>query len=154
MIESKLTEYNYIIATLLNKYHIKYNYDEFAQLLFIRMWELIQEYNPNQQMSLKTFLFTRLNFYLIDLFRSIKKTEPIDFNTITHDSQIHESSLEQLSCYNHFLTTLSRKEQYWLKLKLAGYKQKELAKFLNCSISTLKNYQKSIKIKYLSYYTK
>ncbi|RIP34014.1 sigma-70 family RNA polymerase sigma factor [Staphylococcus gallinarum] len=154
MIESKLTKYNYIISTLLNKYHLKYNYDEFEQLLFIRMWELIQEYNPEQQMSLKSFLFTRLNFYLIDLFRSIKIYEPVDFNTISLESQTLSTSLEQLACYNHFLTTLSPKEQYWLKLKLSGYKQKELAKFLNCSISTLKNYQKNIKIKYLSYYTK
>ncbi|PTI70097.1 sigma-70 family RNA polymerase sigma factor, partial [Staphylococcus xylosus] len=32
------------------------------------------------------------------------------------------------------------------------YKQKELAKELNCSISTLKNYQNRVKIKYKNYY--
>nr|WP_259337547.1 LuxR C-terminal-related transcriptional regulator [Staphylococcus xylosus] len=54
--------------------------------------------------------------------------------------------------YNNFLSYLSEKEQLWLQLKLAGYKQKELAKELNCSISTLKNYQNRVKIKYKNYY--
>lgn len=33
------------------------------------MWQLSQIYKPSSKQSLSSFLFTRLNFYLIDLFR-------------------------------------------------------------------------------------
>ncbi|MCG7338389.1 LuxR C-terminal-related transcriptional regulator [Staphylococcus sp. ACRSN] len=154
MNESKLTQYNYIISTLLNKYHIKYNYDEFSQLLSIRMWELLRDYNPNYHVPLISYLYTRLQFYLIDLFRSLKTFQPLESDLLELPNQSLSISPEQNLLYKSFLSSLTHKELNWLELKLAGYKQKELAKLLNCSISTLKTYQKNIKFKYLTYYTK
>ncbi|EJX18030.1 LuxR C-terminal-related transcriptional regulator [Staphylococcus equorum] len=48
---------------------------------------------------------------------------------------------------------MTDKEQQWLLLKFAGLKQYEIAKLLNCSVSTLKNYQKRIRQKHLKFYT-
>ncbi|MGO2078871.1 MAG: RNA polymerase subunit sigma, partial [Staphylococcus equorum] len=38
--EEVYKKYKYIIHYLLKKYNIQYNYDEYAQLLLIKMWEL------------------------------------------------------------------------------------------------------------------
>ena len=38
--EEVYKNYNKIIHYLLNHYHITYNYDEFYQLLLIKMWQL------------------------------------------------------------------------------------------------------------------
>ncbi|HLR19924.1 MAG TPA: LuxR C-terminal-related transcriptional regulator [Staphylococcus sp.] len=54
--------------------------------------------------------------------------------------------------FEQLLSLLTYKEQQWLLLKLAGFKQNELASILNCSISTLKNYQKRIQRKYSKFY--
>lgn len=61
--------FKHIIYFLLKKYNIKYNNDEYVQLLMIKMWELSKVYTP-QKSSLNSFLYTRLNYFIIDLFRS------------------------------------------------------------------------------------
>ncbi|HCZ0438670.1 TPA: RNA polymerase subunit sigma, partial [Staphylococcus aureus] len=66
-----------IIHHLLKKYNISYNYDEYYQLLLIKMWQLSQIYKPSSKQSLSSFLFMRLNFYLIDLFRQQKRLNDI-----------------------------------------------------------------------------
>lgn len=141
----------HIIYFLLKKYNIKYNNDEYVQLLTIKMWELSKVYNP-QKSSLNSFLYARLNYFLIDLFRSHRSIETFDVAELDNLSNINYSFDDAQILYENFISQLSEKEQLWLQLKLAGYKQKELAEKLNCSISTLKNYQNRVKIKYNNYY--
>lgn len=43
--EEVYKNYNKIIHYLLNHYHITYNYDEFYQLLLIKMWQLTLNYD-------------------------------------------------------------------------------------------------------------
>ncbi|MDT3943654.1 RNA polymerase sigma factor SigS, partial [Staphylococcus aureus] len=38
-----------IIHHLLKKYNISYNYDEYYQLLLIKMWQLSQIYKPSSK---------------------------------------------------------------------------------------------------------
>ncbi|WP_214269508.1 sigma-70 family RNA polymerase sigma factor [Staphylococcus pseudoxylosus] len=141
----------HIIYFLLKKYNIKYNNDEYIQLLTIKMWELSKVYTP-QKSSLNSFLYHRLNFFIIDLFRSQHIIETYNIFELDNLPNNNAPFDDARLLYDNFRSHLSEKEQLWLQLKLAGYKQKELAKALHCSISTLKNYQKRVKIKYKNYY--
>lgn len=138
-----------IIHHLLKKYNIKYNYDEFYQLLLIKMWELSQIYNPSTNHSLSSFLFLRLNFYLIDLFRQQNRLN--DAILLENNSAIF---LEQpVYCSNFELyfqdicKVLNCRERQWLKLYLEGYKQYEIAKVMSLSKSTIKLIKASVKRK-------
>ncbi|MBB2508192.1 RNA polymerase sigma factor SigS [Staphylococcus cohnii subsp. cohnii] len=138
---------------LLKKYRIEYNREEYTQLLTIKMWELTQKYSPHHSTTLQQFLFFRLNFYLIDLFRSQKQTEITIHSQYLIEQQINviDHSNYQLM-YEQFLQLLTTNEKNWLRLKLLGYKQFEIASMLNCSISTIKNYRKKVQVKYIKYY--
>ena len=50
-------KYNKIIHHLLKSNQITYNYDEFYQLLLIKMWELILDYD-NQRLQCYTHIFS------------------------------------------------------------------------------------------------
>lgn len=54
---------------MLKSYQITYNYDEFYQQMLIKMWQLTLDFDEQQSSSFKSYLFIRLKFYLIDLFR-------------------------------------------------------------------------------------
>ncbi|MDN8760514.1 sigma factor, partial [Staphylococcus aureus] len=45
-----------MIHYLLKHYNVKYNYDEFYQLLLIKLWQLSKNYNDNSNVSLSSFL--------------------------------------------------------------------------------------------------
>ncbi|MBZ8172843.1 sigma-70 family RNA polymerase sigma factor [Staphylococcus cohnii] len=151
--EQTYFQFKYIIFVLLKKYRIEYNREEYTQLLTIKMWELTQKYSPHHSTTLQQFLFFRLNFYLIDLFRSQKQTEITIHSQYLIEQQINviDHSNYQLM-YEQFLQLLTTNEKNWLRLKLLGYKQFEIASMLNCSISTIKNYRKKVQVKYIKYY--
>lgn len=67
--EESYKKYNNIIHYLLKSYQITYNYDEFYQQMLIKMWQLTLDFDEQQSSSFKSYLFIRLKFYLIDLFR-------------------------------------------------------------------------------------
>ncbi|MGJ5711650.1 sigma-70 family RNA polymerase sigma factor [Staphylococcus auricularis] len=144
-----------IIHYLLKKYRINYNYDEYYQQLLIKFWELLQHYHPQKSNSLPQYLFTRLNFHLIDLFRKQSTqsnhnemiAQELTHRTMTTDLQSSETSL----CYVQFLRQLNSRERHVLRLKLAGYTHKEIAHKLGCSISSIKYYKQAIKRKYLQF---
>ena len=151
--EQTYFQFKYIIFVLLKKYRIEYNREEYTQLLTIKMWELTQKYSPHHSTTLQQFLFFRLNYYLIDLFRSQKQTEITIHSQYLIEQQINviDHSNYQLM-YEQFLQLLTTNEKKWLRLKLLGYKQFEIASMLNCSISTIKNYRKKVQVKYIKYY--
>ncbi|MDW5471268.1 sigma-70 family RNA polymerase sigma factor [Staphylococcus equorum] len=151
--EEVYKKYKYIIHYLLKKYNIQYNYDEYAQLLLIKMWELSKIYNSQKRSSLNTFLHSRLNFYLIDLFRKQQALTLVDISEQEVKSSLNNDDYDNMLVFQQFLSLLTDKEQQWLLLKFAGLKQYEIAKLLNCSVSTLKNYQKRIRQKHSKFYT-
>lgn len=144
--EQTYFQFKHIIFVLLKKYRIEYNREEYTQLLTIKMWELTQKYSPHHSTTLQQFLFFRLNFYLIDLFRSQKQTEITIHSQYLIEQQINviDHSNYQLM-YEQFLQLLTTNEKNWLRLKLLGYKQFEIASMLNCSISTIKIIEKRFK---------
>ncbi|HDE3333810.1 TPA: RNA polymerase sigma factor [Staphylococcus aureus] len=138
-----------IIHHLLKKYNISYNYDEYYQLLLIKMWQLSQIYKPSSNQSLSSFLFMRLNFYLIDLFRQQKRLNDIIL------CENHSPILtEQPTYFNEYdlrlqdvCALLKHRERQWLMLYLEGYKHYEIADIMSLSTSTIKLIKASVKRK-------
>lgn len=133
-------KYENYVHYLLRKYHIKYNYDEYFQMLIIRLWELEQHYDQRRSTNFHAYLRTKLHFYLIDLFRK-QKTPFLIIDTHSCTPIAVKTSILSLELYfiKHQLTP---KQQHWLTLHLQGYHQKEICEQLNCSLSTVKNYQR------------
>ena len=137
-------EYNKIIHYLLKRYQITYNYDEFYQLLLIQIWHLTHHYQPSQSSKLSSYLFIRLNYYLIDIFRKENKKIP----TINIDTPIHSKNEpiqfldEDALLLQDIYYLLNNQEKQWLDLKLLGYKQYEIANMMHLSISTIKKIKK------------
>ena len=78
-------KYHKMIHHLLRQYRITYNYDEFYQLLLIKLWEISKIYNPSSSVSLSSFIYQRLKFYLIDLFRKEQlKIDCLDIAALNH----------------------------------------------------------------------
>ena len=90
-------KYNKIIHHLLKSYQITYNYDEFYQLLLIKMWELILDYDNQKASVLHTYLFVRLKYYLIDIFRKESYRMEMMGSTYTTESFQEPSIVLNLS---------------------------------------------------------
>ncbi|MCE5091160.1 sigma-70 family RNA polymerase sigma factor [Staphylococcus devriesei] len=146
-------KYHKIIHYLLKQYHIKYNYDEFYQLLLIKLWHLSVLYHPNSHITMASFLYTRLKFYLIDLFRK----ENINLETSPIDNQIMStlpiSTVDNYACYlNDIKLFLKPSEYMWLHYYIQGYKQYEIAQYMHVSISMIKKYKTNALMKLRDYY--
>ncbi|WP_436854169.1 sigma-70 family RNA polymerase sigma factor [Staphylococcus caeli] len=143
-----------LIYFLLKKYNVTYNYDEFAQLLLIKLWELAHNYDPQKSPAMNSYLYTRLNYYLIDLFRTFSNYS--DKYQLTNDTELQQltshTTIDDSIEFQHFFSQLTSSERQWLQLKLKGYKQHELANILNCSVSTIKNYQKRVQQAYINFF--
>lgn len=113
------------------------------------MWQLSQIYKPSNNQSLSSFLFMRLNFYLIDLFRQQKRLNDIIL------CENHSPILtEQPTYFNEYdlrlqdvCALLNHRERQWLMLYLEGYKQYEIADSMSLSTSTIKLIKASVKRK-------
>ncbi|WP_195915308.1 sigma-70 family RNA polymerase sigma factor, partial [Staphylococcus capitis] len=144
--------YNKIIHYLLNHYHITYNYDEFYQLLLIKMWQLTLNYDEQKSTSISTYLFTRLKYHLIDHFRKENNRS----NQITLDAHLHNSydSTILLNDFNlvleDFSDQLKPQEAQWLRLHIQGFKQYEIAQHMNLSLTSIKKIKNSTKQKCLN----
>lgn len=145
-------KHQYIIHCVLKQYQVKYQYDEYYQQLLIKMWQLFLDYNCSKSSSIKNHLFIRLKYYLIDLFRQQGASlTNLNLEDHTNDLLSYDDSEFTLSL-EQFRTILTNQEQQWLELKLAGFTQQEMAHQLNCSTSTLKNYQKRVRQKFINNY--
>lgn len=142
-------KYNKIIHYLLTRYQITYNYDEFYQLLLIQMWHLSNNYNPSKSNKFSSYLFIRLNYYLIDIFRKesnkIKTSDIDDYISSEIEPSQHINNESLLIQDIHYL--LNSKEKEWLLLKLSGYKQYEIAERMHLSLTTIKKIKKSVQSK-------
>ncbi|MFQ3854141.1 LuxR C-terminal-related transcriptional regulator [Staphylococcus sp. 2S1] len=90
---------------------------------------------------------------MIDLFRKHQPLLLVDPIEQEVKASLYNDDYDSMLVFQQFLSLLTDKEQQWLRLKFAGLKQYEIAKLLNCSVSTLKNYQKRIQQKHLKFYT-
>ncbi|UXR33806.1 sigma factor [Staphylococcus simulans] len=144
-IETLIIRHQGIIYALLKRYNIKYDIDEYAQLLSIKMWSLLRQFDTSIHNSMSGYLFQRLNYYLIDLFR--KKSKVLEESNQAIISDIKDASdysdynyLTQLIASEYYLL-LNDYERMWLNLKLCGYKQFEIQ-------TLMKKQSESIKCKF------
>ncbi len=124
---------------MLKSYQITYNYDEFYQQMLIKMWQLTLDFDEQQSSSFKSYLFIRLKFYLIDLFR--QKDTTLNICSIDTLSELSPSiSINEIDL---FIKDISQKllprERDWLALYLQGYKQYEISQILDFHLQRLKN---------------
>lgn len=147
-IETLIIRHQGIIYALLKRYNIKYDIDEYAQLLSIKMWSLLRQFDTSIHNSMSGYLFQRLNYYLIDLFR--KKSKVLEESNQAIISDIKDASdysdynyLTQLIASEYYLL-LNDYERMWLNLKLCGYKQFEIQTLMKKSATTIRKYQMQV----------
>ncbi|AVO01876.1 sigma factor [Staphylococcus simulans] len=150
-IETLIIRHQGIIYALLKRYNIKYDIDEYAQLLSIKMWSLLRQFDTSIHNSMSGYLFQRLNYYLIDLFR--KKSKVLEESNQAIISDIKDTSdysdynyLTQLIASEYYLL-LNDYERMWLNLKLCGYKQFEIQTLMKKSATTIRKYQMQVRHK-------
>ncbi|PTJ02120.1 sigma factor [Staphylococcus simulans] len=150
-IETLIIRHQGIIYALLKRYNIKYDIDEYAQLLSIKMWSLLRQFDTSIHNSMSGYLFQRLNYYLIDLFR--KKSKVLEESNHAIISDIKDASdysdynyLTQLIASEYYLL-LNDYERMWLNLKLCGYKQFEIQTLMKKSATTIRKYQMQVRHK-------
>lgn len=150
-IETLIIRHQGIIYALLKRYNIKYDIDEYAQLLSIKMWSLLRQFDTSIHNSMSGYLFQKLNYYLIDLFR--KKSNVLEESNQAIISDIKDTSdysdynyLTQLIASEYYLL-LNDYERMWLNLKLCGYKQFEIQTLMKKSATTIRKYQMQVRHK-------
>lgn len=150
-IEKVIIAHQGMIFSLLKKYNIRYDIDEYQQQLSIKMWQLIKQFDTRIHNSMSKFLFQRLNFYLIDLFR--QKSIVMDRYITTADYSNYDTKasyefhpLTKLVS-NDYYHLLNENERIWLNLKLFGYKQYEIQRLMKKSATTILRYQKHVRKK-------
>ncbi|GEP84376.1 RNA polymerase sigma factor sigS [Staphylococcus piscifermentans] len=150
-IEHQISRNKGIIYSLLHKYNIRYDSEEYAQLLTIKMWELIRQFDMSIHNSMSRYLFQRLHFYLVDLFRS-KGRQPeistidLENSELNHSLQANASNILPLMTADYY-HLLNEHERLWLNLKLFGYKQFEIQKLMDKSATSIRKYQQRARLK-------
>lgn len=142
--EEAYKKYNNIIHYLLKSYQITYNYDEFYQQMLIKMWQLTLDFDEQQSPSFKSYLFIRLKFYLIDLFR--QKDTTLNICSIDALSELSPSiSINEIDLLIKDISQqLLPRERDWLTLYLQGYKQYEIFQILDFSPTTIKKIKSNV----------
>ncbi|QHW38381.1 sigma-70 family RNA polymerase sigma factor [Staphylococcus ursi] len=134
-------QYYKFIHFLLHQHQISYNYDEYFQLLLIRLWELSMTYDATFNQSFKTYINYQLKYYLIDLLRSAHT----QFTTIPLDMSANElkamSSSHLYWLLDDVVQTLKPTHRTWFRFYLQGYQQKEIQQLMQVSATTIRKYK-------------
>ncbi|HEC2172964.1 TPA: sigma-70 family RNA polymerase sigma factor [Staphylococcus delphini] len=131
-------QYYKFIHFLLHQHQISYNYDEYFQLLSIRLWELSMKYDATFNQSFKTYINYQLKYYLIDLLRSAHTpltTTPLD--TSANELKAMSSSHLYL-LLEDIVRTLKPAHRTWFRFYLQGYQQKEIQQLMQVSATTVR----------------
>lgn len=134
-------QYYKFIHFLLHQHQISYNYDEYFQLLSIRLWELSMKYDATFNQSFKTYINYQLKYYLIDLLRSAHTpltTTPLD--TSANELKAMSSSHLYL-LLEDIVRTLKPAHHTWFRFYLQGYQQKEIQQLMQVSATTVRKYK-------------
>lgn len=134
-------QYYKFIHFLLHQHQISYNYDEYFQLLSIRLWELSMKYDATFNQSFKTYINYQLKYYLIDLLRSAHTpltTTPLD--TSANELKAMSSSHLYL-LLEDIVRTLKPAHRTWFRFYLQVYQQKEIQQLMQVSATTVRKYK-------------
>ncbi len=134
-------QYYKLIHFLLHKYHIDYNYDEYFQLLLIKLWSLSLKYDPSFNQCFKKYITYHLQFYLIDLLRqSSQQSTPLPLEV--KQIELRTTTLNTTHLLLSDLTkALKPPEQQWFRYYLQGYRQKEIQQLMQRSPTTIRKYK-------------
>lgn len=140
-------KYYKMLHHILAKYRIRYNYDEYFQLLLIRLWELTNADVSTTHPYFSNYLYQRLSFYLIDIFRSQSKY--FDYAPIQDATHMIASdmTLESQTLLIALFQCLSPSESLWLSYYLQGYKQYEICQYMKRSDSTIRRCKQHVREK-------
>ncbi|PCF43261.1 RNA polymerase subunit sigma-70 [Staphylococcus delphini] len=141
MFDTLYAQYYKFIHFLLHQHQISYNYDEYFQLLSIRLWELSMKYDETFNQSFKTYINYQLKYYLIDLLRSAHTpltTTPLD--TSANELKAMSSSHLYL-LLEDIVRTLKSAHRTWFRFYLQGYQQKEIQQLMQISATTVRKYK-------------
>ncbi|PCF65713.1 RNA polymerase subunit sigma-70 [Staphylococcus intermedius] len=134
-------QYYKLIHFLLHQHQISYNYDEYFQLLLIRLWELSMKYDASFNQSFKTYINYQLKYYLIDLLRSAQK----QYTTTSLEASAHEiKAISPSHLYwllEDVVQTLKPTHRTWFRFYLQGYQQKEIQQLMQVSATTIRKYK-------------
>ncbi|UXR79089.1 MULTISPECIES: sigma-70 family RNA polymerase sigma factor [unclassified Staphylococcus] len=133
--------YHKYIHYLLHAYHIRYHYDDYFQLMLIRLWELHLSFDTTRESSLHAFITYRLKYYLIDLLRKQDRLPQLENIDIATELAAYESDL--IFSIKQWSLKLPYMHRHWLYLYLQGYTQLEIASILSRSPTSIKNYKKA-----------
>ncbi|MTV22260.1 sigma-70 family RNA polymerase sigma factor [Staphylococcus delphini] len=141
MFDTLYAQYYKFIHFLLHQHQISYNYDEYFQLLSIRLWELSMKYDATFNQSFKTYINYQLKYYLIDLLRSAHTpltTTPLDMSANELKAM---SSSHLYLLLEDIVRTLKPAHRTWFHFYLQGYQQKEIQQLMQVSATTVRKYK-------------
>ncbi|MBZ8174965.1 sigma-70 family RNA polymerase sigma factor [Staphylococcus delphini] len=141
MFDTLYAQYYKFIHFLLHQHQISYNYDEYFQLLSIRLWELSMKYDATFNQSFKTYINYQLKYYLIDLLRSAHTpltTTPLDASANELKAM---SSSHLYLLLEDIVRTLKPAHRTWFRFYLQGYQQKEIQQLMQVSATTVRKYK-------------
>ena len=105
--------------------------------MLIKMWQLTLDFDEQQSSSFKSYLFIRLKFYLIDLFR--QKILRLIYSIDTLSELSPSISINEIDLFIKDISQqLLPRERDWLALYLQGYKQYEISQILDFHLQRLK----------------
>lgn len=140
-------KYEKMIHHLLHRYQIHYHYEDYFQLLVIKLWDLLKTYDETKTCNQEQYIYLKLKFYLIDCMRKYVK-ESNRFLPTSDYNLLDQSYVENFDCNLYcFLDMLSHEELTWFKLNLNGYSTHEIAIYMDKSVSTVKYYRKNAREK-------
>src|SRR5699024_11576947 len=67
-------KYEKMIHHLLHQHQIKYHYDDYFQLMVIKLWDLLKSYDESKSTNQEKYIYLKLKYYLIYfLIKNIKE---------------------------------------------------------------------------------
>lgn len=149
----KITSYEPMIRSIINKLNILYDTDEYTQIGRLAVLEALEKHDKSKCKE-SQFVYTIIYQRMIDEIRKqskLQKRYTITEDTIldTFSTNFNDTELYLIGVKD----ILTDREYTWLTMTLDGYALVEIAKHLNVSISTAKNIRKNArKILYSHFY--
>ena len=140
-------KYEKMIHHLLHQHQIKYHYDDYFQLMVIKLWDLLKSYDESKSTNQEKYIYLKLKYYLIDCLR--KNIKEINRFLPTSDYTLLDQSYSDFYQYELYslLEILNEEELTWLNLTLQGFSTNEIIIYMNKSPSSIKRYRTSTREK-------
>src|SRR5690625_3786614 len=153
LISDKISSYEPMIYSCINKLNILYDKDEYMQIGRLAVYEGLKKFDSSKaKCSESQFLYTMIRQRLIDEIRKTSRYQ--ERNTLVDDDGLAGCFVKDEYYINNDIDkVLNTREYNWFILVSDGYSLKEIARQLDVSLSTAKNIRKSArnKIRYLYY---